>query len=81
MLTTYCLGFSSLNRMTLDQHPQHNAYISYMGPRDRETAIHSAYRSCQRKHFREDQPQITIECARCKLSTSCSLTMEVDIRL
>ncbi len=59
-------GFSSLNRMTLDQHP-HNAYISYMGPRAREAAVHTAYRSCQRKRFREDQPQVTLECARCKL--------------
>jgi hypothetical protein len=59
-------GFPSLNRMTLDQHP-HNAYISYMGPRAREAAVHTAYRSCQRKRFREDQPQVTLECARCKL--------------
>ena len=52
--------------MTLDQHP-HNAYISYMGPGAREAAVHTEYRSCQRKRFREDQPQVTLECARCKL--------------
>ena len=52
-----------------------------MGPKAREAAVHTAFRSCQRKRFREDQPQVTLECARCKLGMPIKVNLDMPRRI
>lgn len=56
--------FSSLDRTTLIRHA-HKSYIFNIGPRAREVAVNEAFRLCQLKPFRTDQPQV-LGCARCR---------------
>ena len=57
-------GFLSLDRTTLIRHA-HRSYVFNIGPRAREIIVNEAFRLCQLKPFRTDQPQV-LECARCK---------------
>lgn len=66
--------FPSINKITMTHHT-HNNYVLRLDPRSRELAVNTAFRLCQLKPFRKDQPQV-LGCARCKHEFP-SLTMRI----
>ncbi|KAL9613047.1 MAG: hypothetical protein Q9167_002393 [Letrouitia subvulpina] len=56
--------FRSLDAATLVRH-EHNTYLHFIAPREREDMMNLNYRLCQRKAVRVDQFGLS-QCARCK---------------